>query len=239
MYRKLALIDSKRHAELKWKPPEEPHSFLKHDHFIPLGIHEVDAIASIAPVFFSNKPVSDIVMVTALTNGQNHFVDEQGCWVDDVVPLAVQAYPLHYQSKNPGFTDYAVLVDEQAPGLQKEQGRAILKKDGQLSKVLSTQFDALKSLIDHHKRKVDFLGALRRHELLEPRTIKLSSEDGPKITLNGLLVVNTDAFDALDAELRQQFDEKGWTGLIQRHVQSIKRLDVLYDMAAKNLSKTH
>jgi hypothetical protein len=67
---------------------------------------------------------------------------------------------------------------------------------------------------------------LRKHQLLEPRNIRLE-KDGNAINLNGLFVVNEEKLRQLDEKTAHEFLKEGVLGWIYAHLLSLPNIDRL------------
>jgi hypothetical protein len=65
---------------------------------------------------------------------------------------------------------------------------------------------------------------LRKHDLLEPRNIRLE-KDGKTINLNGLFVVNENKLRELDEKTAHEFLREGVFGWIYSHLLSLANID--------------
>ncbi|MEW5302330.1 MAG: hypothetical protein WDW36_005129 [Sanguina aurantia] len=77
-----------------------------------------------------------------------------------------------------------------------------------------------------------FMEQLNKHDLLEPRNIRLQrgepdSPDSNAINLNGLFVVSEEKLRALDAKTTQEFAKEGVFGWIFAHLLSLGNIDRL------------
>jgi hypothetical protein len=76
----------------------------------------------------------------------------------------------------------------------------------------------------HVARTKQFMEDLRKHDLLEPRNIRLE-RNGNALNLNGLFVINEEKLRKIDAETAHRFLNDGTMGWIYAHLLSLQNID--------------
>jgi hypothetical protein len=164
-----------------------------------------------------------------LRQNENLLVDENGHWAQGVyVPAFVRRYPFILAEKPAGAEgdDFTVFLDEAYEGFGSEEGERLFKEDGSDSEMLANAVGFLGEFQQHVARTHWFMDQLRKHQLLEPRNIRLE-KDGNAINLNGLFVVNEEKLRQLDEKTAHEFLKEGVLGWIYAHLLSLPNIDRL------------
>jgi hypothetical protein len=90
--------------------------------------------------------------------------------------------------------------------------------------MLTNAVNFLGEFQQHVARTHWFMDQLRKHDLLEPRNIRLE-KDGKSINLNGLFVVSEEKLRQLDEKVAHEFLKEGVLGWIYAHLLSLANID--------------
>jgi hypothetical protein len=164
-----------------------------------------------------------------LRQGENLLVGDNGFWEQGIyIPAFVRRYPFVLAEKPAGTEgdDFTVFLDESYEGFGSEEGERLFKEDGTDSEMLANAVGFLGEFQQHVTRTHAFMEQLRKHDLLEPRNIRLE-KDGNAINLNGLFVVNEEKLRQLDEKTAHEFLEEGVLGWIYAHLLSLPNIDRL------------
>lgn len=200
-------------------------------HSVPLTGAEFPVAARDLPILFAGQTMEDAgpMALLGLRQNENLLVDENGQWAPGVyVPAFVRRYPFILAEKPVGTEgdDFTVFLDEAYPGFGSEEGERLFKEDGTDSEMLTNAVGFLGEFQQHVARTHWFMDQLRKHQLLEPRNIRLQ-KDGKSINLNGLFVVNEDKLRQLDEKTAHEFLKEGVLGWIYAHLLSLPNIDRL------------
>jgi hypothetical protein len=120
--------------------------------------------------------------------------------------------------------DFTVFLDEAYEGFGSDEGERLFKEDGSDSDMLKNAVNFLGEFQQHVGRTQWFMEQLRKHDLLEPRNIRLE-KDGKAINLNGLYVVSEEKLRKLDEKTSHEFLKEGVFGWIYAHLLSLANID--------------
>jgi len=200
-------------------------------HSVPLTGAEFPVAARDVPILFAGQSMEDAgpMALLGLRQNENLLVDENGQWAPGVyVPAFVRRYPFILAEKpaDAEGDDFTVFLDEAYEGFGSDEGERLFKEDGSDSEMLANAVGFLGEFQQHVARTHWFMDQLRKHQLLEPRNIRLE-KDGNAINLNGLFVVNEEKLRQLDEKTAHEFLKEGVMGWIYAHLLSLPNIDRL------------
>jgi SapC len=200
-------------------------------HSVPLTGAEFPVAARDVPILFAGQTMEDAgpMALLGLRQNENLLVDENGAWAPGIyVPAFVRRYPFILAEKpaDAEGDDFTVFLDEAYEGFGSEEGERLFKEDGTDSEMLANAVGFLGEFQQHVTRTHAFMDQLRKHQLLEPRNIRLE-KDGNAINLNGLFVVNEEKLRQLDEKTAHEFLKEGVLGWIYAHLLSLPNIDRL------------
>jgi hypothetical protein len=198
-------------------------------HSVPLTGVEFPAAARDLPILFAGQTMEEAgpMALLGLRQNENLFVDADGQWAANTyVPAFVRRYPFVLAEKPAGQEgdDFTVFLDEAYEGFGSNDGDRLFKEDGTDSEILANAVNFLGEFQQHVGRTQWFMQQLRKHDLLEPRNIRLE-KDGKTINLNGLFVVNENKLRELDEKTAHEFLREGVFGWIYSHLLSLANID--------------
>lgn len=204
-------------------------------HSVPLTGAEFPMAAHDFPIMFAGQSVEDAgpMALLGLRQNENLFVDAEGQWEpNQYIPAFVRRYPFILAEKPEGQAgdDFTVFLDAGYEGFSPSEGERLFKEDGTDSELLANAVGFLGEFQQNVVRTRWFMEQLRKHDLLEPRNIRLAKtgadgQEGPAISLNGLFVVNEDKLRALDEKTAQEFAREGMFGWIYAHLLSLGNIE--------------
>ena len=200
-------------------------------HSVPLTGAEFPAAARDLPILFAGQTMEDAgpMALLGLRQNENLLVDANGQWAPGIyVPAFVRRYPFILAEKPAGAEgdDFTVFLDESYAGFGSDEGERLFKEDGTDSEMLANAVGFLGEFQQQVVRTHAFMDQLRKHQLLEPRNIRLE-KDGKAINLNGLFVVNEEKLRQLDEKTAHEFLQEGVLGWIYAHLLSLPNIDRL------------
>ena len=201
-------------------------------HSVPLTGVEFAAAARDLPILFAgpNAEESGPMALLGLRQDENLFIDANNQWATNAyVPAFIRRYPFVLAEKPPEQAegdDFTVFLDEAYEGFNNEEGDRLFKDDGTDTEMLTNAVNFLGEFQQHVGRTHWFMDQLRKHDLLEPRNIRLE-KDGKQINLNGLFVVSEEKLRLIDEKVAHEFLKEGVLGWIYAHLLSLANIDRL------------
>jgi hypothetical protein len=229
-YERPVPLNRNDHKDLRLKPIPNM-KFALGAHSVPLTGVEFGLAARDLPILFAGQSLEEAgpMALLGLRQNENLLVDANGQWAPGVyVPAFVRRYPFILAEKPAGAEgdDFTVFLDEAYEGFGNAEGERLFKEDGSDSEMLTNAVGFLGEFQQHVARTHWFMDQLRKHELLEPRNIRLQKE-GSAINLNGLFVVNEEKLRQLDEKTAHEFLKEGVLGWIYAHLLSLPNIDRL------------
>jgi hypothetical protein len=227
-YERPVPLNRSAHKDLRLKPVPSL-KFAANVHSVPLTGVEFPAAARDVPILFAGADMKDAgpMALLGLRQNENLFVDADGQWAPNTyVPAFIRRYPFILAEKPEGQEgdDFTVFLDEAYAGFTTEEGERLFKDDGTDSEMLRNAVNFLGEFQQHVARTHWFMDQLRKHDLLEPRNIRLE-KDGKSINLNGLFVVSEEKLRKLDEKVAHEFLQEGVLGWIYAHLLSLANID--------------
>ena len=227
-YERPVPLNRTQHKDLRLKGLQSL-KFAANVQSVPLTGVEFALAARDMPILFAGASVEDAgpMALLGLRQNENLFVDANGVWeANAYVPAFVRRYPFVLAEKPAGQEgdDFTVFLDEAYEGFGSNDGDRLFKEDGTDSEILANAVNFLGEFQQHVGRTQWFMQQLRKHDLLEPRNIRLE-KDGKTINLNGLFVVNENKLRELDEKTAHEFLREGVFGWIYSHLLSLANID--------------
>jgi hypothetical protein len=227
-YERPVPLNRTEHKDLRIKPIPNL-KFASTVHSVPLTGVEFPAAARDLPILFGGLTPEDAgpMALLGLRENENLLVNETGQWeANTYIPAFVRRYPFVLAEKPAGQEgdDFTVFLDEAYEGFGTTEGDRLFKEDGAETELLANAVKFLGEFQQHVGRTQWFMEQLRKHNLLEPRNIRLE-KDGKSINLNGLFVVNEDKLRQLDEKTTHEFLREGVFGWIYAHLLSLSNID--------------
>ncbi len=203
--------------------------FAANVHSVPLTGVEFPAAARDLPILFAGNSMEEAgpMALLGLRQNENLFIEGDGQWAANTyIPAFVRRYPFVLAEKpaDQEGDDFTVFLDEAYEGFGSDDGERLFKEDGTDSDMLKNAVNFLGEFQQHVGRTQWFMEQLRKHDLLEPRNIRLE-KDGKAINLNGLYVVNEEKLRKLDEKTSHEFLKEGVFGWIYAHLLSLANID--------------
>jgi hypothetical protein len=203
--------------------------FAHNVHSVPLTCTEFPIAARDIPILFAGADEASAgpMALLGLRQNENLYMDEEGQWAAGVyIPAFVRRYPFVLAEKPPGAEgdDFTVFLDEAYEGFNSDEGERLFKEDGSESDMLKNAVSFLGEFQQHVARTKQLMEDLRKHDLLEPRNIRLE-RNGNVINLNGLYVVSEEKLRKLDEKTSHEFLKEGVFGWIYAHLLSLANID--------------
>ena len=227
-YERPVPLNRTAHKDLRIKGVQNL-KFAHNVHSVPLTCTEFPVTARDIPILFAGPDIASAgpMALLGLRQSENLFLDNEGQWAQGVyVPAFVRRYPFVLAEKPAGTEgdDFTVFLDEGYEGFSDKEGERLFKEDGTETDMLKNAVSFLGEFQQHVARTKQFVEELRKHDLLEPRNIRLE-RNGNVLNLNGLFVVNEEKLRQIDPQTAHQFISDGTMGWIYAHLLSLQNID--------------
>jgi len=229
MYKKIELLSKENHKDLKIEKIENL-DFLKNIPFATLGLSEVPKVASRLPVLISGGDKQEFAVIMSIGKLENYYINWKA-GTATYIPATIKAYPfLMVDAKEEGsdkkFRAIALDVDSKFVGDDKKE--AIFQKDRTPSKYAASKMQIVQNLDKDKANALKLISALKQFNLLDKRNFDIKINDKEtKTILSDFYVVNRERFYKLEDAVLADFTRKGWTNVIESHIDSISNIEVL------------
>ncbi|MBF0453200.1 MAG: SapC family protein [Magnetococcales bacterium] len=231
-YEKPVALNRDIHKDLKIGPNKVGFSFAKKTNSVLLSGMEFIHAAKEYPIIFV-KSVDRVIPVALLgfRQDENLFVDEKGQWDAKYIPAFVRRYPF-ILAEAPGEKEsegakLAVCIDENFPGLNKEEGAPLFDEEGKATELLDSAVKFLQEYQAHYQRTEVFVNRLNDLELLTEFTASAEIQGGEKVAVSGLMVVDEKKLMALDKNQAMELFRSGEMGWIYAHLLSLSNMNAV------------
>ncbi|MFG6413148.1 SapC family protein [Roseateles sp. DC23W] len=186
-------------------------------HF-PLVFQHVDGDAGFQPI-----------ALMGLEEGQNLYLTEHG-WDAPVVPMALQRDPFMIGRHG---DDLQLHIDLDSPRIvaegDTESGTAIFMPHGGHSDYLDHVVSLLEHLHAQAQQLPSFIGALTRHQLLEPFALDIELPGGEQGRISGLYTIHEERLAALSGAALEALQREGHLLPIYMQLASLAQLPTLLE----------
>lgn len=227
-YKKLELLDSKKHKTLAIAKETTDFSYASEANVIPVVVTELSFASKHYPLVFvaePNVPTPTLVAMVGLGDNKNIFVDGKGKWrAGTYVPAWVRRYP--FLSVKTADKREAIAIDPSAkvftgknnlPLFQKEEPTDTLKRIVTFQNEYNAAFEQTNAMVN----------ALKEAGVLEAATITIgnpSDKEKPGRNLAGFLMVNEAKLRALDSTALFKLHQTNALGLAYAQLLSMANL---------------
>lgn len=227
-YRSLTALDPAIH--LGWGVRSQPNfSTASEANAIPLGVSEFWHAGQHYPIVFSPAGVASIpIVITALREGRNLFINEKNQWLERVyIPGWLRRYPF-WMKLSPDKKRAGVWFDPSSKHLvplhEDEEAQPLFDYTGKPNQALERIMAFCKQCDADAAHTASFMQALEKHHLLVDRTATMELSPGTPYTLNGFRLIDIEAYHRLPDDILAQWVRNGWASLVELH-----RLSVLHN----------
>lgn len=187
------------------------------------------------PLVFVRDTATEVfvpMIITALSNGNNLFVDEAGCWQQDVyVPAYVRRYPFCVAEgqQQDGSVRGVICVDEAA----LEAGdRPLFDHQGEPTAVWQEVEKLINDMEVARQQTARLCRALDDLDLLEPFQAQAVLKNGEKYNLQSMYRVAEKKLNELPVDVIQEMMGRGDLGRLYLHLASLNNFARLVDRTA-------
>ncbi|THU01945.1 hypothetical protein E9531_08050 [Lampropedia puyangensis] len=194
---------------------------------IPLGVSEFWYASAHYPIVFGPAGASVFpVAITAIVEGHNLFIDEQGEWAADTyIPAWLRRYPFWMQP-DPDGENASLWFDPSAqqvvPLHEFADAKPLFDFLGNPNLALERIIQFCKQCQADTNHTYAFMQALEAHELLLDRQVSVELSPGNTYSLRGFRVIDMAKYHQLPDAVLAQWVRHGWTSLIALHQVSLQ-----------------
>lgn len=167
---------------------------------LPVTVAELASLVPALPMgFVQTADTFQLVAITALQQGVNHFVAPDGRWLGDYVPAALRGYPFQLV-KSPDRQESILCFDESS-GLLAEAGEAeaFFDVDGVPSQPIKDILNFLSQIECNQATTQAAVNALQGNGLIQPWPLNLR-QDERTVSVQGLYRIDEAALNVLPNE---------------------------------------
>lgn len=213
-FKRPMIIEKDRHTNAYLSQTSDI-SFAKQTNSVPLSALEFIEAAKHYPIVFTSDEQCIPVAVLGWEQ-DNYFVDAAGAWEKNAyIPAYIRQYPFIFVQNEQNDT-FLLAVDEEAENFHNSPiGDAEpLFENGEASALSKRALEFCSAFYQNMNITRTLCADLKTHNLLAPYTSKASLDDGREMQLNGFLMIDEKAFNALSDETFLDFRKKGWLPFI-------------------------
>lgn len=192
------------------------------------------------PIAFVSGKNDDIVPLAILGLRQkgNLFVDDEGKWKEGAyIPAFIRRYPFILSENDPSGQNFAVSVDAEYEGFDKEEGMSLFDEEGNPSDDLNKVVEFLKQYQMQNMFTQEFVKKLTEYNLLKDFSADITMPAGEKLGFRGLKMINEKALLELDDEKALDLFRRGFLGWIYGHLYSLSNFRALGALEAKKATE--
>jgi len=224
IYETIVPLQKDKHAGLYLEPINNNYEFTRNTAIMPLLAAEFPFASKDYPIAFVESG-DELTPVAILgVEGNNSFLQPDGSWKATYIPAFARRYPFVYSSSQQG-DQYAVCIDETYPGFNRHgAGEIVVNHDGSTTPLLEKTIEFMKEYEKLSSLTRNFCGKIQGLNLLETKSIRFSGPHGENVGLSGILIVNNDRLQELDADHLVDLMRTGTLDLIYEHIHSMRNL---------------
>ncbi len=226
-YRELTALDPAVH--LGWGLRERPDlAAARAANAVPLGVGEFWHASACYPIVFGLAGATGFpVVITALVEGRNLFVDAQGQWLADTyVPGWLRRYPFWMQP-DPDGRNASLWFDPHArqvvPLHEYADARPLFDHQGHPNQALEQVVRFCRQCHADTSQTAAFMRALEQHGLLADRQASMELSPGNTYSLGGFRMIDMQAYHALPDPILAAWVRNGWASLVALHHVSVQQ----------------
>jgi len=226
MFKNVKVLRKEENLENKYSSPSVEEK-LKTSRLIPLAISEVNRYSSLAPIIISGNHEKEFALYVGLSASKNILTNSD--YIDE--PQFLKNHPLTIiKVKNEQNEDVSVIgIDNNTKYLSKDKEISIFSND-ELSKTFEEKIKNVKILEFQRQISKDMIKEFEKHNLLQEQTFNIRVDGEVKPIIDGYFIVNREKLNELDDTILALWAKKGWMGIIDAHLYSLRNFQKLVEL---------
>jgi hypothetical protein len=231
-YNDLVPLSSSQHAD--WKlVTQETAPFLSSQHAIPVTIDEFILCSRTYPIIFSagENPVPLILM--AMNEGVNGFVDDEGkLTTPTYVPAYVRRYPFLLARLNPNGEELSLCVDPTAPGIGPgDEGNALFE-NGEATQATKDILGFCEQFEAAGARTGQFMDELKKLDILMDGEVSIQpdGEGSQPFVYRGFQMIDEEKLRDLRGDELRKISQNGMLPLLYAHLFSLQLMSNVFSL---------
>lgn len=226
MFETIEALSSDTHQDLRFVQPSS-YDFAKDVLSAPVSASEFSLASRNYAIVFPLDGVSPLVLF-ALNQKKNCFVNTDGTWKAPYVPAHIRRYPFILAGKAAGSSDgdFVVCIDAQAPHFAAGHGDPLFTADGAPADVTRNAVNFLQKFQEELTTTEIVCRELELYKVLVEKRISVEKE-GQSTTMGGIRCVDMEKLNTLEDAVLAKWVRNGLMGLITTHQLSLSNLKML------------
>ena len=236
-YKSVEALSRDLHAQLKLDATNDL-SFSANSYWVPVAGVEFFRAADHFPVVFLKENEDFIpIALLGLEESQNLFVTEDSSWLEGAyIPAFIRRYPFVLAGSSQNDEQLTVCLDRDYSGFNETKGEALFNEKGEPTEFLNNVMSFLSNYNADMTRTQEFATILKEKNLLESKTVTITSNNDEKFDVQNVYILNEEAFSKLDGETLVLLNQKGMLGWVFAHLASLNNFPALFDLFRKKKS---
>ena len=236
LYRDLVPISLQEHATWRYRTSDTA-PFLKTEHAIPVTTEEFAFCQRHYPIVFSagDSPVPLVLM--ALNEGINTFVDDEGAMIDPAVyvPAYIRRYPFLLAKLRPDAEEMSLCIDPTSGVMgEYDEGDLVFEGD-QPSENTKNVLAFCEQFEQAGQMTGNFMNELKSYDLLMEGEMSIQPDaDAPPFVYRGFQMVNEEKLRDLRGDQLRKMMQNGMLPLVHAHLFS---LNLMRDIFARQVAQ--
>lgn len=236
-YKQPQPLSAEAHAGLGVKQIEQPFSFLREAHAVPVTVTEFGMACGSYPVIFVGEDRTPVA-VMGVRQGQNLFVNDKGLILEgEYVPAFVRRYPFVFAADD-GSERLILCVDRAAP-MVTNQPEIPFFENGQTSKFTNDAIEFCKEFERQRQATAEFTRIISSMGLFEEKTVTFQPRDaqgnpsGEQQKIADYWAVSEERLNALEPEKFLELRSNGALGACYAHLISLLNWQTIIQRAMR------
>jgi len=199
---------------------------------IPLGVDEIISISGIAPIFIAGGDDLEFVMFSGLSPNHTIFHNNNNI----AIPKILNTYPffmikvINENNKN----SVVIAIDKNDKYVNKSEKISIFNKDKDLTNETQDLIDDVKVLYKQRILSKAIVKELQKKDLLIKQSFNVKVNDEIKPVISDYYIVDKNRLNKLDDETLALWSRRGWMGIIDAHIYSLRNFKKLVDLVSQD-----
>ncbi|MBN1932745.1 MAG: SapC family protein [Desulfobacterales bacterium] len=226
MFKKIEALSSVTHQNLRLTRINS-FDFAKTVLNAPLSASEFSTASRYYPIVFPDKGASPMVLF-ALNQKTNFYVNDDGTWKIPYVPAHIRRYPfiLADSGKIEAKKNFVVCIDVEAPHFAAGQGDPLFTADGAPADITQNAIEFLKKFHQELIATQTLCSELEAHKVLAEKNITIK-KNGKKSVISGFRCIDMEKLNKLKDAVLAKWVRNGLISLINIHLQSLANLKAI------------